>query len=37
LIDKRRVRIPCSYCVFAVTQAVRAAGATEGEIKDRNR
>lgn len=27
-------QIPCSYCVFADTQAARAAGATEGEIKE---
>ncbi len=27
-------QIPCSYCVFADTQAARAAGATDGEIKE---
>ena len=26
-------QIPCQYCVFADTEAARAAGATEGEIK----
>ncbi|MCR8827865.1 carboxymuconolactone decarboxylase family protein [Pseudosulfitobacter koreensis] len=27
-------QIPCQYCVFADTEAARAAGATEGEIKE---
>ena len=27
-------QIPCRYCVFADTEAARAAGATEGEIKE---
>lgn len=27
-------QIPCQYCVYADTQAARAAGATEGEIKE---
>ncbi len=27
-------QIPCRYCVYADTAAARAAGATEGEIKE---
>ena len=27
-------QIPCEFCVFADTQAAKAAGATEGEIRE---
>jgi len=28
------VQIPCAYCVYAHTKKARAAGATEGEIRE---
>ncbi len=27
-------QIPCAYCVYAATQAAKAAGATDGQIKE---